>query len=41
MTDLYKRFAEDMDLAGYSPRSIDSCKISVLTSSGALPFVKI
>lgn len=23
MTDLYKRFAEDMDLAGYSPRSID------------------
>jgi len=23
MTDLYQRFAEDMDLAGYSPRSID------------------
>jgi len=23
MTDLYTRFAEDMDLAGYSPRSID------------------
>lgn len=23
MTDLYQRFAEDMDLAGYSHRSID------------------
>ena len=23
MTDLFKRFSEDMDLAGYSPRSID------------------
>ena len=23
MTDLFQRFSEDMDLAGYSPRSID------------------